>query len=99
MKLYYTVLGATPKGRNIEQHDVFFGLAETLKDLVPQMRQFWSEADGKIHIDCYQEVQFADGYEVYIVEKKPTKFQNSNYFSSILVDISWVNLKNFISSI
>ena len=69
MKLYYTILGATPKGRNIEQHDVFFGIAENLKDLVPQMQQFWPEANGKIHIDCYQEVQFAEGYEVHIVEK------------------------------
>jgi hypothetical protein len=23
MKLFYIILGATPKGRNIEQHDVF----------------------------------------------------------------------------
>ncbi len=33
------------------------------------MKAFWKEAEGKIHIDCYQEVKFADGYEVKIVEK------------------------------
>lgn len=69
MKLFYIILGATPRGRNIEQHDVFFGIAENLKELVPHMKDFWKEADGKIHIDCYQEVRFADGYEVKIVEK------------------------------
>lgn len=69
MKLFYVILGATPKGRNIEQHDVFFGIAENLKELVPDMKAFWKEAEGKIHIDCYQEVKFADGYEVKIVEK------------------------------
>ena len=69
MKLFYIILGATPKGRNIEQHDVFFGIGESLKDLIPAMKTFWPEAKGKIHIDCYQEVKFADGFEVKIVEK------------------------------
>ena len=69
MKLFYTILGATPKGRNTEQHDVFFGIADSLKELVPEMKKFWPEAKGKIHIDGYQEVQFVDGFEVKIVEK------------------------------
>ena len=51
MKLFYVILGATPPGRNIEQHDVFFGIAENLKDLVEDMKAFWKEAKGKIHID------------------------------------------------
>ncbi len=66
MKLFYAILGATPPGRHIEQHDVFFGIAEQLEDLYDEMRSFWS--DAKIHIDCFQEVLFADGYEVEIVE-------------------------------
>lgn len=69
MKLFYLILGATPKGRNIEQHDVFFGIADSLKDLVPEIKDFWKEANGKIHVDCYQEVQFVDGYSLRIVEK------------------------------
>ncbi|MFY1047597.1 DUF1543 domain-containing protein [Chryseobacterium sp. GP-SGM7] len=75
MKLFYIILGATPKGRNIEQHDVFFGIAENLKDLVPILKDFWPEAKGKIHIDAYQEVKFADGYEI-IIEPRKT-FENS----------------------
>jgi len=83
MKLFYIILGATPKGRNIEQHDVFFGIAENLKELVPHMKEFWKEADGKIHIDCYQEVKFADGYEVKIVEKTDTSSENQLYFINL----------------
>lgn len=64
MKLFYVILGATPKGRNIEQHDVFFGIANALEELIPEMKAFWK--DTKIHIDCYQEVNFADGYEIQI---------------------------------
>ncbi|WP_297986323.1 DUF1543 domain-containing protein [uncultured Chryseobacterium sp.] len=83
MKLFYIILGCTPKGRNIEQHDVFFGIAETLKDLVPAMKNFWPEAEGKIHIDCYQEVKFADGYEVKIVEKKSEANENQLFFINL----------------
>jgi hypothetical protein len=83
MKLFYVILGATPPGRNIEQHDVFFGIAENLRDLVPDMKDFWKEADGKIHIDCHQEVKFADGYEVKIVEKTDQASENQLYFINL----------------
>lgn len=83
MKLFYVILGATPKGRNIEQHDVFFGIAENLKDLVPDMKDFWKEAEGKIHIDCFQEVKFADGFEVKIVEKLASITENQLYFINL----------------
>ena len=77
------ILGATPKGRNIEQHDVFFGIAESLKDLVPDIKEFWKESDGKIHLDCYQEVKFADGFEVKIVEKGEGTSENQLYFINL----------------
>jgi len=83
LKLFYIILGATPKGRNIEQHDVFFGIAESLRDLVPEMKNFWKEADGKIHVDCYQEVKFADGYEVKIVEKGEETPEEQLYFINL----------------
>ncbi|WET51154.1 DUF1543 domain-containing protein [Chryseobacterium indologenes] len=83
MKLFYVILGATPKGRNIEQHDVFFGIAESLKDLIPDMKAFWKEAEGKIHLDCYQEVRFADGYEVNIVDKSENTSENQLFFLNL----------------
>ncbi len=81
MQLFYVILGATPKGRNIEQHDVFFGIAEQFEDLIPAMKSFWS--DAKIHIDCYQEVKFADGYEVKIVEKSSEISENNLFFINL----------------
>lgn len=70
LKLYLVILGATPEGRLIEQHDVFFGIGHSLKDLVPQMKAFWPEAKGKIHIDSWREVTAVGGYSIKIVEKK-----------------------------
>jgi hypothetical protein len=45
MKLYMVILGCTPKGRFTEQHDVFFGIGSSLRELVPQMNDFWKEAE------------------------------------------------------
>lgn len=81
MKLFHVILGATPKGRNIEQHDVFFGIAEKFEDLIPEMKVFWS--DAKIHIDCYQEVKFADRFEVNIVEKTAKKSEDKLFFINL----------------
>lgn len=69
MKLFYLILGATPAGRNTEQHDVFFGIAESLRDLVPQIKEFWPEAKGDIHIDGWQEVNAVDGFKINVVPK------------------------------
>ena len=69
MKLFMLLLGATPKGRNIEQHDVFFGIAETLKDLIPDIIKSWPEAEGKIHIDAWREVNYIDEHVVEVYDK------------------------------
>lgn len=69
-KLYMVILGATPKGRLTEQHDVFFGIADSLKALVPQMIAFWPEAEGKIHIDSWREVTSVDGFAIEVVPKE-----------------------------
>ncbi|MBC7417385.1 MAG: DUF1543 domain-containing protein [Pedobacter sp.] len=66
-KLYMLMLGCTPKGRLTEQHDVFFGIAESLLHLVPSLNAFWSEANGKLHIDAWQEVTMVEGHEVKVV--------------------------------
>jgi len=68
-KLFYLILGCTPQGRNTEQHDAFFGIGESLKDLIPQMESFWPGA-GKIHIDSWREVTAVNGYIIKIIAKE-----------------------------
>lgn len=74
-KLYMVLIGCTPKGRFTEQHDIFFGIGNSLKELVPQMKAFWPEAKGKIHIDAWREVTAVDGFSITIMPK--TTFTNS----------------------
>jgi hypothetical protein len=65
--LHMAVIGCTPKGRFTEQHDVFFGIAANMKDLIPKMIDFWPEASGKIHIDAWRRVTNVNGHAITIV--------------------------------
>jgi len=69
VKLYMLMLGCKPKGRFTEQHDIFFGIGNSLKDMVPQMKIFWPEAKGQIHIDAWREVTVVDDFSIEVVAK------------------------------
>lgn len=64
------LLGCKPKGRNTEQHDVFFGIGNSLSELIPQINQFWPEAHGVIHIDVWREVSVVGQFKITVVDKK-----------------------------
>jgi hypothetical protein len=68
-KLFMLLLGCRPKGRLTEQHDIFFGIANDLKDLIPDINSFWPEAKNNIHIDAWREVNYVDGYNVAVVSR------------------------------
>jgi len=70
LKLFMVMLGCKPEGRHTEQHDIFFGIAKSLKELIPQMKAFWPEAKGRIHIDAWREVTIVDNFSIEIVTKK-----------------------------
>lgn len=70
LKLFMVIIGCTPKGRFTEQHDVFFGIANSLRELVPQMIAFWKEADGQIHIDAWRQISVVDDFAVTIIENE-----------------------------
>ncbi len=78
LKLFMAVIGCTPKGRFTEQHDVFFGIGNSLKELIPQMFTFWKEAEENIHIDAWREVLVADNYAVTITEKNHADSDSEN---------------------
>ncbi len=67
------LIGCKPKGRHTEQHDMFFGIANELRDLKSEMKQFWPEAKGKMHVDGWREVTQVNGQNITIIEKsKPS---------------------------
>jgi hypothetical protein len=79
LKLFMVLLGCKPQGRLTEQHDVFFGIAEDLKTLVPEMKAFWPEAKGLIHIDAWREVTSVKGYPVRVMDGKRPAGEDRNF--------------------
>ncbi len=69
LKLFMLLLGCRPAGRNTEQHDVFFGVGETLKDLIPDIKKFWPAAKSNIHIDAWRSITAVNGYAVQVTER------------------------------
>ena len=79
-KLFMAMLGCRPKGRFTEQHDIFFGIGHSLKELIPSMKSFWPEAKGNIHVDVWREITTVDGYTIKVVPKGSSKTENLNLF-------------------
>lgn len=68
-KLFMLLLGSKAPARNVEQHDYFFGIAHTLKELVPQIKAFWPEAGNSLHIDGWRHVTNVDGHRIGVLPK------------------------------
>lgn len=64
------LLGCKPPGRFTEQHDLYFGVGETLPSLKESIEGFWPEAEGKLHIDAWRIVRQVDGYAITVVDRK-----------------------------
>lgn len=78
MELFMVVIGGKPEGRFTEQHDVFFGIADELKDLAPAMNEFWPALEGRMHIDSWRKVSKVAGYKIQIIEKAAQTDGNFN---------------------
>ena len=65
--LYMLLLGCKPVGRNIEQHDIFFGIANGVNNLSQDIIYSWPEANGKIHVDAWREVRQVGDFTIRAV--------------------------------
>lgn len=78
-KLFMLLLGCRPTGRNTEQHDIYFGIAKSLKDLIPEIKSFW-KSSGNIHIDAWRIINNVDGYQINITAKTPNDREENKLF-------------------
>jgi len=90
LNLYMLLLGCRPPGRNTEQHDIFFGIGENLRDLVPVIKKSWPETKGNIHIDAWRPVNFVEGYHIAV-----TKATNSTVTVEKSPDLFFINLGGY----
>jgi hypothetical protein len=77
------LLGCRPPGRHVEQHDFFFGIAPSLKELIPDIKRFWPEVKGNIHIDAWREVTCVDGCEVSVVPRTDFEQKEKLFFINL----------------
>jgi hypothetical protein len=61
-------LGGRPKGRLIEQHDIFFGVANQVSELVEDINHHWPEVKNKWHIDSYRAITKVGNHTVKLIE-------------------------------
>jgi len=90
-KLYMLLLGSKAKGRHVEQHDIFFGIGTSLKELIPAIKTFWPEAGSSLHIDGWREVNAVDGYSVKVVLKENGVQQSTD-------KLFFINLGGYLSN-
>lgn len=91
-KLYMLLIGATPPERNIEQHDVFFGIGENIKDLIPDVLAFWP-GNNKLHFDAWREIKSVNGYKVDVALKN--KNNQDNPFKLFFINLGGYKQNEF----
>jgi hypothetical protein len=64
VKLFAIYIGGEHPGAHIEIHDIRFVVAESLRETHAQLRAEWWGTPGTLHIDCWAEIDHADGYDV-----------------------------------
>lgn len=77
--LFMALLGCIPPGRLIEQHDIFFGIAPTVKDLKADIFAFWPDV-SQLHVDAYRAITHVNGYRISIVPKEEAVLTEDKLF-------------------
>ena len=84
--LYMIQLGGRPKGRLIEQHDIFFGVANTVSELITDINSHWPEVKNKWHIDSYRAITKVDGYTIKLVESS-SQVENNHALKLFFINL------------
>ena len=68
-KLYMFYLGGNAGRSNIEVHDIQFAVCDDYREAIPALKAAWFGDADKIHIDGWQVVEWADGYDITVSEQ------------------------------
>ena len=86
LTLYMVQLGGRPKGRLIEQHEIFFGVANQVNELIVDINNHWSEVKNKWHIDSYRAITRVDNYTIRLVESSQ-QVENTNDLKLFFINL------------
>ena len=68
MKLFMFYIGGDCGNSNIELHDIRFSVGETAEDCRDDLRRHWWGEPKSLHLDCWGEVEQADGFDVSLIK-------------------------------
>jgi hypothetical protein len=71
LQLFVVLLGGYNPGDMIESHNLFIGVGDELKSLLPQMKKSWP---GVTHVDGYMILKHVDGFNIEIKAGSPPAF-------------------------
>jgi Domain of Unknown Function (DUF1543) len=66
MKLFMFYVGGNCGGSNVELHDIRFSIGNAPEDCHADLRKQWWGDAASLHLDCWGEVEQADGYDIAI---------------------------------
>lgn len=80
MKLFMFYIGGDCANSNVELHDVRFSIGETAEDCRDDLRRQWWGEPKSLHLDCWGELDQADGYDVTLIEAAPAAGTDEKLF-------------------
>ncbi len=91
MKLFAIYIGGEHPRANIEVHDLRFVAANSIRETHDEVRKQWWGKPDSLHVDCWAELDHADGYDVAL---KPEPFSGKEKL--YYVNLGGYNESDFI---
>jgi len=83
MKLFMFYIGGDCGGSNIELHDIRFSVGETAESCHDDLRRQWWGDPGSLHLDCWGELNQADGFDIELIPGPPAPGENRLFFLNL----------------
>lgn len=83
MKLFMFYIGGDCGNSNVELHDVRFSVGETPEDCRDDLRRQWWGDPKSLHLDCWGEVEQADGYDVALSAETSPEMPERLFFVNL----------------
>src|ERR1700753_672769 len=82
MKLFAIYIGGEVAGGNIEVHDMRFIVAPSITETHAELKRQWWGIPKTLHIDCWAEIDHADGYDVAL-RSEPSIAEEKLYYVNL----------------
>lgn len=100
MKLLMLKIGARPKGRLIEQHDIIFAVVDDFTQVIDIINNTWKEVKNTWHIDAWREVNRVGDFKVEIAPHHNDTSDNDTTDNDITENkLFFVNLGGYLPNV